>query len=102
VSPTQRSLKKLREDGYEPVEIVEKYVRTGAGGFRKDLFGFCDLLALHPNGEILCCQTTSRSNVSARVKKIEDHPNLDIVRKCNIRIVVHGWDKDRCREVDLS
>ena len=53
-------------------------------------------------------QTTSYSNVSARIKKITDHENVGAVRKAGIGIVIHGWHmpkgkrKYEVREVDLS
>lgn len=101
LSPMQRSLAKLRQDGYR-VHITEHYSR----GLKHDLFGFCDILALREN-EVLAVQVTSGSNVAARVKKIMDSEELPFVRKAAIRVVVHGWKKYvktgwTCREVDLS
>lgn len=100
-SPTQRSVQKLHTDQYQLVWITEFF----AYGKRHDLFGFGDILALK-KGEILLVQTTTYSNVSARVKKITEHENVGHVRDAGIRIVVHGWHKKNdawiCREVDLS
>ncbi len=102
-SPTQRSLKYLRDLGYH-VEIVEHY--NFFAKKRYDLWGFSDLLAIKPN-EILAVQTTSGSNVSARVKKINNHENVVKVRQAGIRIHVHGWAKGKnnrysIRVVDCS
>ncbi len=85
LSPMQRSLAYLRGLGYR-CHITEHYA------FRKkhDLFGFTDILCLRGE-EILAVQTTTRSNVSARVQKIMDCEELPYVRKAGIRIVVHGW-----------
>jgi hypothetical protein len=102
LSPTARSLKWLRENGYK-CEVVERF----AFGKRHDLFGFGDIFAIR-EAEVLIVQTTSRGNVSARVKKItvECEENLGHVRKAGIRVVVHGWGKLKAgwtlREVDLS
>jgi len=102
--PTQRSLKKLRDDGYI-ADVTEKWI-PGAN-VRKDLFGFIDILAVKP-GEVLGVQCTSYSNVSDRVKKIEGHENAAVVRDAGIRIEVHGWHHKKkgapwkCRVVDLS
>lgn len=94
-SPTQRSLKLLREEGYL-AEVVERWV-PGAR-IRSDLFGFGDILAIGPTpvdhgpADLLIVQTTSDSNVSARVKKIKGAPAYPIVAKA-MRIEVHGWKK---------
>lgn len=102
MSPTERSLKALRAAGYTAV-VVEKWnahIRR-----RQDLFGFIDILALR-DGETLAVQTTSGSNVAARVAKIADHENTAAVRKAGWRIEVHGWRKLKAgwanRVVDVS
>lgn len=88
-SPTTRSLAHLRKAGYL-CAIVEKW--NSHTMTRSDLWGFVDVLAIR-EGEILAVQTTSRSNVSARVRKIAEHENVGTVRKAGIRIEVHGWAK---------
>lgn len=102
MSPTQRSLKHLREQGYR-VAVVEKW--NPHARIRQDLFGFIDLIALK-GPETLAVQSTSRGNVSARVKKITEAEALADVRKANWRIVVHGWGKLKAgwtlKEVDCS
>jgi len=88
ISPTQRSLARLREEGWL-VEIVEHWnpwSRT-----RKDLWGWCDLLCLRGE-EILAVQVTA-SGVSSRIKKIQESETISWVRKANIRVHVHGWRK---------
>ena len=89
MSPTQRSLKYLRDLGYY-VEVVEKTIPKTF--IKKDLFGFGDLLAIREN-EVLLVQVTSGSNVSARVKKITDNEHIGAVRKSGMRVEVHGWRK---------
>jgi len=89
-SPTSRSLKVLREEGWL-VDVVEKWV-PGAR-IRKDLYGFIDILCIRGN-EMLAVQVTSGSNVSARVKKIAEHENVAAVRKAGMAIHVHGWRKN--------
>lgn len=103
MTPTQRSLKHLRAEGYL-AEVVEKWIPQAR--IRKDLYGFIDVLAIK-EGEVLGVQVTSGSNVSARLKKIADHENVDAVRKAGIRIEVHGWRKNAknryvLRVVDVS
>lgn len=104
-SPTQRSLAKLRADGYT-VAIVERW--NPHAQIRQDLFGFVDLLAIR-EGETLAVQACSGAGgaVAERVRKIADHENVGAVRKAGWRIVVHGWVKRasgrwECREVDCS
>lgn len=102
-SPTQLSLKKLREEGYV-VAIVEHY--NYFAKIRQDLFGFIDILALKGK-ETLAVQTTTATNMSARVKKIGDHENVGPVREAGWTIHVHGWHQDdkkkwHCKVKDIS
>ena len=87
-SPTKRSLDYLREQGYH-VEIVEHW--NPFARIRKDLWGWCDILAIR-KGEVLAVQVTA-SAVSDRIKKIMASDTLALVRDANIRVVVHGWRK---------
>jgi hypothetical protein len=101
-SPTQRTLKHLRDAGYPLVQVVERwnpYARV-----RQDLFGIIDVVAV--GADIVGVQATSGSNVSARVAKLTDSPALPVLRKAGVRVLVHGWTKRRgrwhLRTVDLS
>lgn len=104
MTPTERSLKLMRERGYQ-CHVVEHWNCWTKQ--RKDLFGFADILCLGWD-EVIVVQTTSYSNVPARIKKITDHENVGAVRKAGIGILVHGWHvpkgkrKAEVREVDLS
>ena len=89
VSPTQRSLKHLREAGYD-VEIVEKWNMWSRT--RRDLFNMFDLLALHPDGTLVGVQVTSTAHVAERIAKLEANPLLAVWAKKNTA-VVHGWAK---------
>jgi hypothetical protein len=102
-SPTQLSLKKLREEGYTCwiTEHWNNWSKT-----RQDLFGFIDIIALKGK-ETLAVQTTTATNMSARVKKIADHENVGAVRDAGWGIHVHGWFQDdkkkwHCRIKDIS
>lgn len=88
-SPTQRSLEYLREQGYH-CEVVEKW--NSFTRQRKDLWGWCDILAIRKD-EVLAVQVTSTSNITARIKKIQDSDTVGLVRDAVIRIEVHGWSK---------
>lgn len=103
-SPTQLTLAKLQKDNYPLVQIVEKW--NSWGRVRQDLFGFIDVLAIDEEGNTVAIQTTSASNVSARIKKIADSDNVKHVRNAGWKILVHGWYKQNNRwhvkEVDVS
>ena len=93
----------MREGGY--VCGVTEHWNPHAH-IRQDLFGFGDILCLGID-EVIMIQTTSYSNVSARVKKITEHENLAAVRKAGVRILVHGWFKNKSgrwevKVVDIS
>lgn len=102
MTPTARTMKMLRDDGWL-VAVVEK--RNPVTKLLHDLFGFIDVLAIK-DGETLAVQTTSGTNVAARIRKITDHENLAAVRKAGWGIHVHGWRKRGrrwvCRVEDLS
>lgn len=89
-SPTQRSKAFLEGRGYK-VAIVEKW--NPHARIRQDLWGIIDLLAIK-DGETLGVQTTSRSNMSARAKKIAEHENTPSLRSAGWRIEIHGTYKD--------
>jgi hypothetical protein len=92
LSPTQLSLKHMRDRGFY-AEVVERYnfftKRTN------DFAGFIDLLCLSDG--VLGVQTTSYSNMSARINKIKEHENYPIVVASGIKIEVHGWHKVKNR-----
>lgn len=103
VRTTQLSLAHLRKQGCT-VAIVERW--NAHAKITQDLFGFVDLLALHPDGTTIAVQTCARGDMSKRIAKIADSEHLPAVRRCNWRIVVHGWDKHegkpRVKEIDVS
>lgn len=97
-SPTQRTLKELREAGYL-AGVVEKWIPAKAGGFRKDLFGFIDIIAVNDN-ETLAVQAcsggtkTSGGDEMVRVTKIMQEKGREAaiwLRGPNRRIEVWGW-----------
>lgn len=91
MTPTQLSLKRLRDTGWTAC-VVEKWIPQIKQ--RKDAFGFGDLLAVRvgdPGATLV--QTTSASNVSARRRKILATPEAGIWKAAGNRIEVHGWRK---------
>lgn len=100
--PAERSLKLLRDEGYMAA-VVEKW--NPHARIRQDLFQIIDVVAVKP-GETVGVQSTSYSNVSSRVRKIEEAEATPRLRDAGWRLIVHGWHKVgnrwKCRVVDLS
>jgi hypothetical protein len=88
MTPTARTLKLLRRQGYL-AETVERWL-PGVN-VRKDLLGCIDVLALRPGSPILGVQATSHSNVAARVKKAVALPGLQVWLACGCVFQVWGW-----------
>lgn len=88
-SPTQRSLAHLRSHGFI-VDIVERQ----CGPIKKDFLGIIDLIALRPSTqEVLCIQTTSASNASSRVKKLQASDMTSALLLMGWEVIVHSWGK---------
>lgn len=110
ISPTQRSLAHMREQGFDLVQVVEHW--NPHAFIRQDLFGIIDILGIKGE-ETVAVQTTSGSAVSARIRKMQESEALPFLRKAGWRILVHGWRKIKVtrggiatkwelREVDIS
>lgn len=110
MSPTQRTLAKLRAEGWELVAITEKW--NPHARIRQDLFGVIDVLAVNSSGEVAAIQTTSGGNVSARLKKIAESDAYPYLINAGWSVIVHGWGKYklkrggkairwRCRSVNV-
>ena len=103
-SPTQLTLAKLQKDHYPLAQVVEKW--NSFGRVRVDLFGIIDVLAISEKGDTVAIQTTSLTNVGARLKKIGDSEAIKHIRKAGWTVLVHGWYKKNNRwyvkEVNLS
>lgn len=94
-SPTQRSLKHLRDQGYTCAitEHWNSFIKR-----RQDLFGFIDLVAIHKDHPgVMAIQTTSGSNVAARIEKILGVEESRTWLEAGNRLVVHGWAKRGAR-----
>lgn len=90
MSPTQRTLKKLRDDGWPLVQVVEHWNQYAR--IRQDLFGIIDVLAVGPKGT-LAVQTTSGSGVSSRIRKMEESGVVPILNDAGWTVICHGWRK---------
>lgn len=90
-SPTQRSLKKLKDDGYiaQVVERWNPWSRT-----RLDLFDAIDIVAIREDEKgVLGIQATSGSNTSKRVEKARASGKINTWIKAGNRFEVWGWVK---------
>lgn len=88
-SPTQRSLKYMRDQGYLS-QVVEKW--NPWAHIRQDLFGFIDIISCG-NKTTIGIQTTTKSNMSARRKKIRALKEFKIWTAAGNRVQLHGWYK---------
>ena len=97
LSPTQRTLRELRAIG-RLVDVCERWMinpRHPAGGFRKDMFGFLDLIALDPERGIIGIQSCGQS-YKAHLDMIMDSDKTENViewLKCGGKLELWGWRK---------
>lgn len=74
MTPTQRTLKAMREQG-RLCGIVEKFQQyAGKFGVRQDLFGFIDIIAIDPTEGIVAIQSCGQ-DYSGHVKKLTEERN---------------------------
>lgn len=97
-SPTSRTTDALKAAGWT-VQIVEKW--NPFAKVRQDLFGGIDILAIR-QGETLGVQATSKSNVSARVKKLHAEPRMKTWCEAGNLLEVWGWDGPDLRVVEIK
>lgn len=97
-SPTQRTLKHLRDRGYR-AEVVERW--NPHARIRQDLFTIIDVLAV-TEAEVVAVQTTSASNMRARINKISESDILPILLRLDWRVIVHGWKKNAKNRWELK
>lgn len=90
-SPTQRSLKLLKANGYRTC-IVEKF--NSFIKIRQDAYGCIDIIAIKRGvSGVLGVQVTSSSNIASHRKKIEDNQDARLWVECGNRLELHGWSK---------
>jgi hypothetical protein len=89
----------MRERGWT-VCVVEKF--NSFAKVRQDAFGFGDILAIHPQTRtIALLQTTSRSNMSSRRKKIQSLETFKDWKESGGQVILHGWKGSELKEVYL-
>lgn len=93
MTPKARTRKHYEDLGFR-VADGEQIIRLPSGRvIRRDLFGMFDLLAIDGDRTI-GIQATSGSNIAARVKKLEEHPDLALwCAALGREAVVMGWRK---------
>lgn len=91
MSPTQRSLKKLRAEGWK-CWIVEQTVRIPGRTFKRDLFNAFDILCVRGR-ETKAVQTTTLSNLAARLQKLAANEFMPALREASWILEAHGWRK---------
>ena len=103
ISPTQLTLREMRKRGFKTIQVVESY--NFFSRQRKDLFSAWDVLGVF-EGETVAVQTTTKTNLNARIRKIEDSDSLNDLRDANWTLLVHGWYKEgnrwKLKEVNVS
>lgn len=109
----ERSLRYLRALGYR-AEVCEKFIakvegkgqqQRFSGGYRKDLFGFVDILAFRDSCShfgpeyqpTLAVQTTSRQQIAPHLRKFRGDPEIArLIREWlaipGRGLVIHGWE----------
>jgi hypothetical protein len=88
---TQRSLAWLRENGYTPT-VVEHYNAYARRKF--DLYGFIDIVALHPKlPGLLGIQTTTGAHLQDRIRKAKALDTYHLWIACGNRVLFMGWRK---------
>jgi hypothetical protein len=102
-NPTARSKRTLEAEGYT-VANVEKWIPQTMQ--RIDAFGFIDLIAIHGGSinmdlrtvyeyapHILAVQSTTGTNLAARLAKILAEERALTWLRAGGLIVIHGWSK---------
>ena len=91
MTPYQRTKALLEKQGFRvwKTEMWNSFARK-----RQDLFGFADLVALHPAlSGVLGVNTTTSPNLSAHKKKYELNKDLILWLQCGNRFSIHAWGK---------
>ena len=91
-SPTELSLNFLKKQGYT-VAVTEHW--NPFAKVRMDLFHIIDIVAIKSGiPGVLGIQTTSKSNISARVNKSKQNSALLTWYKAGNNFKIHGWGKE--------
>jgi len=95
ISPTQRTLRNLRQQG-AICGIVERFNQyAGPFGIRQDLFGFIDIISLLPDRGIVGIQCCARSGHAAHRTKILENEIAPEWIKAGGKIEIWSWAKQK-------
>ena len=89
-SPTQRTLARLREDGWT-AQVVERW--NPHARIRQDLFGVIDIVAIKPGLPILGIQACAGASHAARRTKALAEPRLLTWLAAGGKFEVWSWAK---------
>ena len=97
ITPTQRTLKAMREQG-RLCGIVERFNRfAGPHGVRQDLFGFIDIIAIDPVDGIIGIQSCGQA-FSEHVKKMTEERNEEMYEWLrHAKVELWGWRRVQLR-----
>jgi hypothetical protein len=88
-SPTSRTLDYLRSSGYV-AGVVETWLPRIER--RRDLFGFIDIVGVHPvRKEVVFVQTTTTTNLASRIAKAKARAELAAILAAGARVLFIGW-----------
>lgn len=105
-TPTALSLELLRNMGWSCL-VTETNMRIPRDGeddlvFKRDLFGFVDIVCLKPGHGTLGVQTTDRTHLANRVNKIQCSEWFEWMRRAGgWQLHVHGWGPRGVEIVDM-
>ena len=93
ISPTQRTLKAMREQGRECGMVERFLVHAGPFGLRQDLFGFIDIIAIDPADGIIAIQSCGQ-DFSGHIKKMTEERNQQMYDWLkHAKVELWGWRK---------
>jgi hypothetical protein len=91
MTPTARTLQLLRKEGWT-VAVVEKW--NPHSHIRQDLWGFADLIAMHPDNGLLLVQACMVGDQQKRIAKVRAEPRHRewlLAGRGWTAIAVFGW-----------
>jgi hypothetical protein len=95
-SANLESRKLLEKEGWT-VTVVEQNISAAKGfkrfTFKRDAYGFGDLLCCSPARGIMIVQATGGGNMAHRAEKLRLEPRAAIWLASNGRIQIHDWRK---------
>lgn len=95
VSPTQRTIRALRDQGRR-CDIVERYIaQAGPYGMRRDLFNIIDIIALDPERGVIGVQSCGQDFAAHERKILEEHAeeSIDWLSTPGTVLELWGWRK---------